>query len=102
MNDNGDGDGPEPKTLPGGLIELPPANERQFFDVELPRGAQVVGLSIVYVEESGTVHAVVRHRGKEKRERQAFYQVLAQALENYRVKHKLTCESELVVRREGN
>ena len=77
--------------------------ERQVhaFPLELPTGAQVVGMAVVYVRLNGDVSVVLRCHGTDRRNRQAFHDVVAMALGNFRQKHGLheAGESDVKVRR---
>ena len=62
----------------------------QYHEIELPTGAVVVGMGIVYVRLDGDVSAILRCAGRDRRDRQVFYSAVSAALEDFRVKHGLS------------
>ena len=65
-------------------------SERQVHVIDVPEGATVVGIVLVYVDTDGNVGSSVRvQAGTDKRNAQAFYTVVARSLEDFRRKRGL-------------
>ena len=66
--------------------------EHQLHQIELPTGATVVGMGVVFVRLDGDVSAVLRCQGRDRRDRQAFFNVMSIALDDFREKHGLAVD----------
>lgn len=64
--------------------------EHHVLPFELPTGSVIVGVALVIVRETtGDVEALHRCHARGRADRQAYYNVMAMALEDFRHKHEL-------------